>query len=80
MLIAHLEKNYVEGQIYSYDLEGKSVTTVTDSQGEASLKLKATVELSVKPDCIRQLRLKDVLINGDVSILSDYTIILILIR
>lgn len=62
-------KAYQEGHTYIYDLEGTSVTSVPDSQGDATLKLKGTVELSVKPDCIRQIRLKGVQINGAVSIL-----------
>ena len=65
----HIGKDYQEGQTYIYDLEGKSLTTVSEAQGEASLKLKATVELSVKPDCIRQIKLKDVSINGAVSLI-----------
>lgn len=61
-------KAYQEGHTYVYDLEGTSVTTVPDAQNEATLNLKGTVELSVKPDCIRQLRLKGVQVNGAVSI------------
>ncbi|XP_043521132.1 apolipophorins isoform X2 [Frieseomelitta varia] len=60
----HPNKAYQEGQTYIYNLEGTSVTSVTDAQGDATLKLSATVELSVKPDCIHQLRLKNVRING----------------
>lgn len=64
----HGGKAYQEGHTYVYDLEGSSVTSVPESQSEATLKLKGTVELSVKPDCIRQIRLKGVQINGAVSI------------
>ena len=64
----HGGKGYQEGHTYIYDLEGTSVTSVPDAQGDATLKLKGTVELSVKPDCIRQIRLKGVQINGAVSI------------
>ncbi|XP_014488121.1 PREDICTED: apolipophorins [Dinoponera quadriceps] len=60
----HGGKAYKEGHTYVYDLEGTSVTSVPEAQNEATLKLKGTVELSVKPDCIRQIRLKDVQING----------------
>lgn len=62
-------KAYQEGHTYIYDLEGTSVTSVPDAQNDATLKLKGTVELSVKPDCIRQIRLKGVQINGAVSVL-----------
>lgn len=62
-------KAYQEGQTYVYDLEGTSVTSVPDAADEATLKLKGTVELSVKPDCIRQIRLKGVQINGAVRTL-----------
>jgi hypothetical protein len=64
----HGGKAYQEGHTYIYDLEGTSVTTVPDAQGDAILKLKGTVQLTVKPECTRQLRLKDVQINGAVSI------------
>ncbi|KAL6440757.1 hypothetical protein ACFW04_003301 [Cataglyphis niger] len=64
-------KAYQEGHTYIYDLEGTSITTVPDSQGDATLKLKGTVELSVKPDCIRQIRLKGVQINGAPISLPD---------
>ncbi|KAM0732090.1 Apolipophorin [Formica fusca] len=64
-------KAYQEGHTYIYDLEGTSVTSVPDSQGDATLKLKGTVELSVKPDCIRQIRLKGVQINGAPISLPD---------
>ncbi|KAL6267909.1 hypothetical protein P5V15_000977, partial [Pogonomyrmex californicus] len=64
-------KGYEEGHTYIYDLEGTSVTSVPDAQGDATLKLKGTVELSVKPDCIRQVRLKGVSINGAPILLSD---------
>ncbi|CAK9823680.1 unnamed protein product [Anthophora retusa] len=57
-------KAYQEGHTYVYDLQGQSVTTVTDAQENAKLKLDATVELTVKPNCIHQLRLKNVKING----------------
>ncbi|CAL7938756.1 unnamed protein product [Xylocopa violacea] len=60
----HSSKAYEEGHTYTYSLKGVSVTSVTNAQEDASLKLAATVELSVKPDCIHQLRLKNVLING----------------
>ncbi|XP_023246016.1 apolipophorins [Copidosoma floridanum] len=61
----HSDQSYKEGQIYTYVLEGTSVTTlVSEGQGEATLKLKADVELAVKPDCIRQLKLKNVQVNG----------------
>lgn len=63
----HQSKAYQEGRTYVYNLEGLSVTSITDAQGDASLKLSATVELSVKPDCINQLRLKNVKINGAVK-------------
>ncbi|KAK1130809.1 hypothetical protein K0M31_018919 [Melipona bicolor] len=58
------DNSYQEGQTYVYNLEGTTVTSVTDAQGDATLKLSATVELSVKPDCLRQLWLKNVRING----------------
>ncbi|KAG7188374.1 hypothetical protein KM043_008028 [Ampulex compressa] len=57
-------KSYQEGHTYIYDFEGSSVTSVTDAEGEANLKLKATVELHVKPDCIKQVWLKGVQLNG----------------
>nr|XP_033202794.1 apolipophorins [Bombus vancouverensis nearcticus] len=60
----HPKKAYQEGHTYVYNLEGTSVTSVTGAQGDATLKLAATVELSVKPDCVHQLRLKNVQING----------------
>lgn len=71
-LSVHGGKAYQEGHTYVYDLEGTSVTSVPDAQGDATLKLKGTVELSVKPDCIRQIRLKGVQINGAVSVLYLY--------
>ncbi|XP_076625563.1 retinoid- and fatty-acid binding glycoprotein apolipophorin isoform X1 [Colletes latitarsis] len=55
---------YQEGHTYTYNLEGASVTNVTDAQGTASLKVSATVELSAKSDCLYQLRLKNVQLNG----------------
>ncbi|XP_071631577.1 apolipophorins [Temnothorax longispinosus] len=67
----HGGKAYQEGHTYIYDLEGTSVTSVPDAQGDATLKLKGTVELSVKPDCIRQIRLKGVSINGAPISLPD---------
>jgi hypothetical protein len=67
----HGGKAYQEGHTYIYDLEGTSVTSVPDAQGDATLKLKGTVELSVKPDCIQQIRLKDVQINGASISLPD---------
>ncbi|XP_011691522.1 PREDICTED: apolipophorins [Wasmannia auropunctata] len=67
----HGGKAYQEGHTYIYNLEGTSVTSVPDAQGDATLKLEGTVELSVKPDCIRQLRLKGVSINGAPILLSD---------
>ncbi|XP_018353837.1 PREDICTED: apolipophorins [Trachymyrmex septentrionalis] len=67
----HGGKGYQEGHTYIYDLEGTSVTSVPDAQGDATLKLKGTVELSVKPDCIRQIRLKGVQINGAPISLPD---------
>ncbi|XP_066596058.1 apolipophorins [Prorops nasuta] len=60
----HTDNAYKEGSTYTYDFEGKTVTYVSDAQGEATLKLGATVELSVNPDCIRQVKLKNVQING----------------
>ncbi|XP_011871153.1 PREDICTED: apolipophorins [Vollenhovia emeryi] len=57
-------KAYQAGHTYIYDLEGTSVTTVPDAQNDATLKLKGTVEATIKPDCIGQIRLKDVQING----------------
>ena len=63
----HSDQSYKEGQTYLYALDGTSVTSVSEGQGEATLKLKADVELAVKPDCIRQLRLKNVQVNGAVS-------------
>lgn len=62
-------KAYQEGHTYIYDLEGTSQTSVPGAQDEATLKLKGTVELSVKPDCVRQIRLKGVQVNGAVSTL-----------
>lgn len=61
------DQSYKEGQTYTYALEGTSVSSVSEGQGEATLRLKADVELAVKPDCIRQLRLKNVQVNGAVS-------------
>ena len=63
-------KAYEEGQTYTYDLEGTSVTSVSEAQGESSLKLNALVELSVKPDCVHQLKVKNVQVNGAVSSFS----------
>ncbi|XP_023288424.1 apolipophorins, partial [Orussus abietinus] len=64
-------KAYQEGQTYVYDLEGTSVTSVSEAQGEARLKLNAVVELSIRPDCARQLRLKNVRINDTPVALKD---------
>ncbi|XP_035725460.1 apolipophorins-like [Vespa mandarinia] len=64
-------KAYQEGHTYIYRLEGKSVTSVTDSQGDATLNLKAIVELTAKPDCVLQLQLKDVHLNDAVVSLPD---------
>ncbi|KAF7405857.1 hypothetical protein HZH68_005226 [Vespula germanica] len=64
-------KVYQEGHTYIYRLEGKSVTSVTDSQGDATLNLKAIVELTAKPDCVLQLQLKDVQLNDAPAPLSD---------
>ena len=61
------DQSYKEGQTYLYTLEGTSVTSVSEGQGEATFKLKADVELAVKPDCLRQVRLKNVQVNGAVS-------------
>ncbi|XP_076681659.1 retinoid- and fatty-acid binding glycoprotein apolipophorin isoform X2 [Andrena cerasifolii] len=60
----HPSKAYQEGHTYTYNLEGLSVTSVTAAQGDATLNLAATVELSIKPDCVHQLRLKNVQLNG----------------
>ncbi|XP_012266095.2 apolipophorins [Athalia rosae] len=60
----HSDKAYQEGRTYTYQLDGESVTSVSDAQGHANLKLNAIVELAVKPDCVRQIRLKNVRING----------------
>nr|XP_034187967.1 apolipophorins [Osmia lignaria] len=60
----HPSKAYQEGHTYVYDLHGMSVTSVTEAEGDATLKLSATVELSVKPNCVHQLRLKNVRFNG----------------
>ncbi|XP_015121091.1 apolipophorins [Diachasma alloeum] len=57
-------KGYAEGNTYSYGFEGTSVTAVSEAQGDSTVKLSANVELSVKPDCVRQLKLKNVLLNG----------------
>ncbi|XP_063988684.1 apolipophorins [Diachasmimorpha longicaudata] len=57
-------KGHAEGNTYTYAYEGTSVTAVTEAQGDSTVKLSATVELSVKPDCVRQLKLKNVLLNG----------------
>nr|XP_012225513.1 PREDICTED: apolipophorins [Linepithema humile] len=67
----HGGKAYQEGHTYIYDLEGTSVTTVPEAQGDATLKLKGIVELTAKPDCIRQIRLKGVQINGAPISLPD---------
>ncbi|XP_017879492.1 apolipophorins [Ceratina calcarata] len=64
-------KAYHEGKTYVYSLDGLSVTSVTDAKEEASLKLAATVEMAVKPDCVHQLWLKDVQINGAAPSLPD---------
>lgn len=66
----HSDQSYKEGQTYTYALEGTSVSSVSEGQGEATLKLKADVELVVKPDCIRQVRVKNAQINGAVSTLN----------
>lgn len=58
-------KGYQEGHTYVYQLTGKTVTSVSQAHEEANLDLSATVELSVKPDCMHQLWLKDVLINNE---------------
>ncbi|XP_076294213.1 retinoid- and fatty-acid binding glycoprotein apolipophorin [Lasioglossum baleicum] len=63
----HPNKGYQEGHTYVYQLTGKTVTSVSQAQKDAQLDLSATVELSVKPDCIHQLWLKDVQINGERS-------------
>lgn len=57
-------KGHAEGFTYTYAFEGTSVTAVSEAQGDSTVKLSATVELSAKPDCIRQLKLKNVLLNG----------------
>lgn len=61
----HPNKAYQEGKTYVYQLNGKSVTSVSEAQGDATLDISATVELSVKPDCIHQLLLKNVLVNKE---------------
>lgn len=63
----HADQSYKEGQVYTYSLEGTSVSSVSEGQGEATLKLKGDVELIVKPECTRQIRLKNVQVNGAVS-------------
>nr|XP_033329599.1 apolipophorins [Megalopta genalis] len=61
----HSNKAYQEGKTYIYQLKGKSVTSVSEAEGDATLELSATVELSVKPDCVHQLVLKNVLVNKE---------------
>ncbi|XP_054010516.1 apolipophorins isoform X2 [Hylaeus anthracinus] len=56
-------KAYKEGTTYVYDLEGTLTTSVSDGQNSEPVELTATVEMSVKPDCLHQLRLKDVKLN-----------------
>lgn len=60
-------KGYTQGHTYMYEYEGTSVTSVSEVEGDSSVKLSALVELAVKPDCIHQLRLKNVRVNGAVS-------------
>ncbi|XP_008560242.1 apolipophorins [Microplitis demolitor] len=57
-------KGYTQGHTYMYEYEGTSVTSVSEVEGDSSVKLSALVELAVKPDCIHQLRLKNVRVNG----------------
>ncbi|KAK0091317.1 hypothetical protein PV326_003399, partial [Microctonus aethiopoides] len=57
-------KDYIAGHTYSYDFEGISVTSVSGAEGDSTVKLNALVELAVKPDCIHQLKLKNVNVNG----------------
>nr|UEP64281.1 apolipophorin [Cotesia flavipes] len=57
-------KAYAEGHTYTYEYEGTSVTSVSEVEGDTNVKLNALVELIVKPDCIHQLRLKNVRVNG----------------
>ncbi|XP_043491499.1 apolipophorins [Polistes fuscatus] len=64
-------KAYQEGHTYIYRLEGTSVTSVTDAPGDSTLNLKAIVELTAKPDCVLQLKLKDVNVNNAAAPLSD---------
>ncbi|XP_076643954.1 retinoid- and fatty-acid binding glycoprotein apolipophorin [Halictus rubicundus] len=61
----HPHKGYQEGHTYVYQLKGTSVSSVSQAHEDAKLDLSATVELSVKPDCIHQLWLKDVQINNE---------------
>lgn len=68
-IAVHPSKAYQEGHTYTYNLEGLSVTSVTAAQGDATLKLAAIVELSIKPDCVHQLRLRNVQLNGAVIVL-----------
>nr|XP_012148156.1 PREDICTED: apolipophorins [Megachile rotundata] len=67
----HPSKAYQEGHTYVYNLDGTSETSVTDAQGTANLRLSATVEMSVKPNCVHQLRLKNVKLNGAPASLPD---------
>ncbi|XP_024936320.1 apolipophorins isoform X2 [Cephus cinctus] len=60
----HASKAYAEGHTYTYQLEGTSVTSVSDAQGEATLSLSGIAELSIHPDCVQQLKLKNIQING----------------
>ncbi|KAI4494899.1 hypothetical protein M0804_001100 [Polistes exclamans] len=64
-------KAYQEGHTYIYRLEGTSVTSVTDAKGDSILNLKAIVELTAKPDCVLQLKLKDVNLNDAAASLPD---------
>lgn len=67
-------KDYIAGHTYSYDFEGISVTSVSGAEGDSTVKLNALVELAVKPDCIHQLKLKNVNVNGAVSITKQLRI------
>ncbi|XP_034949851.1 apolipophorins [Chelonus insularis] len=55
---------YTPGHTYIYEFEGKAVTSLSAAESDSTIKLNALVELAVKPDCIHQLKLKNVRLNG----------------
>lgn len=61
-------KGYKEGATYVYDFEGTAVTSLLENQSQSTATLKAGVELTVKPNCLKQLRIKNAQLNGAVCI------------